>query len=92
MSGRSPVDVATSEPSSHNTRGREVIEYHDGTNPMSILSAALGIQKTRRRVRIIVQDADGLQDPSPDVAGLDRLDAEYLSRRGAFDFPSADTV
>ncbi|PIA94147.1 Cutinase transcription factor 1 beta [Cercospora beticola] len=59
---------------------------------MSILSSALGVQKTRRRVRIIVQDADCLQDPSPDVAGLDRMDAEYLSRRGAFDFPPADTV
>ncbi|PPJ50280.1 hypothetical protein CBER1_04886 [Cercospora berteroae] len=92
MSGRSPENAATSEPFSHDTRGREVIEYHDGTNPMSIWSAALGAQKTQRRVRIIVQDVDSLQCPSPDVAGLDRLDAEYLSRRGAFDFPPAATI
>jgi hypothetical protein len=84
---RSFVDPVSPTQLGQSTEGREIIEYHGGVNPITILGEVLGQRQPKRLVRIILQDSERPPDPSPDVAGLDRVDAEYLYKKGAFTIP-----
>lgn len=69
-------------------QGREVIEYHGGTNCMTILSEVFAKAPPKRLVRIVLSN----QNPNPgqprELLGLDEADVEYLNRKGAFIVPS----
>lgn len=72
---------------SQNTNQREVFEYHDGVNSMTILGEALGQQQSNRLVRIIVLDDGSKVDPQQAFPGLDDADIDYLQKKGALNFP-----
>lgn len=76
---------------SQNTNRREVIEYHEGVNSMTILGEALGQQRPNRLVRIIVLDDGSKLDPQKSFPGLDEADLEYLQKKGALKFPPRHT-
>jgi hypothetical protein len=69
------------------TQGREIIEYHGGTNSMTILAEVLGQKQPKRLVRITLQESERPHDSPQPGAGLDRADAEYLDKKGVFTIP-----
>jgi hypothetical protein len=72
-------------------RGREVIEYHDGINSITILGEIFGQKHSKRLVRIVLKDPDPPQGKQRELSGLDDVDAEYLQRKGAFNLPPRQT-
>lgn len=86
MSRRRPTVMSPTSPPP-NTNRREVIEYHDGVNSMTILGEALGHQQANRLVRIIVLDDGTKVDTQKAYPGLDEADIEYLQKKGALNFP-----
>jgi hypothetical protein len=62
----------------------DMFDYHDGTNPITILTEALGpdnnnplVQKTARGPNSIMESQDGLCD----------IDTKFLRRKGAYELP-----
>ncbi|EXJ66163.1 uncharacterized protein A1O5_10779 [Cladophialophora psammophila CBS 110553] len=76
----------------HLSQGREVMEYHGGTNQMTILSEVLGRLRPKRFVRIVLSDTlpsmpNVCSTLRPDLTRMDKVDREYLKKKRAFDFP-----
>lgn len=86
LSRRTPTVMSPTSPP-QNTNRREVIEYHDGVNSMTILGEALGHQQANRLVRIIVLDDGTKVETQKAYPGLDETDIEYLQKKGALNFP-----
>lgn len=74
----------------HLDQAREVIEYHEGVNSITILGEVFGRKHPRKLVRIVLRDSDLPRGKSRELSGLDDVDAEYLDAKGAFDLPAKD--
>jgi hypothetical protein len=85
MQGASPAD-------------RDVIDYHNSNNFMTILGELVGDQRARRLTRIVIRDTpptsaksnvlpalDGLRESGH--PSLDSRDLEYLTAKGVFNLP-----
>lgn len=83
-SGHSVVSPA-SDAQAHDRR--EVYEYHEGVNPMTIVGEALGQKGTNRLIRISVLNDASTFDCRRSFPGLDEVDIEYLHKKGALDYP-----
>lgn len=72
-------------------KGRGVIEYHDGTNSVTILSEILSRKRPRKLVRIVIEDPKisrgVVQAPGGLEVGLDEADIAYLHHKGALILP-----
>lgn len=66
---------------------RDVYEYHEGVNPMTIVGEALGQKGTNRLIRISVLNDASSFGCRKSFSGLDEADMEYLQRKGALDYP-----
>jgi hypothetical protein len=73
------------------TLGREVLEYHGGVNPITILGQVLGKNRPRRLVRIFLKDSESSADQVHALPNVDPSDMEYLQRKGAFNLPPSRT-
>ncbi|OQV06035.1 Fungal specific transcription factor domain-containing protein isoform 1 [Cladophialophora immunda] len=83
-----PRQIAVSpSPQSHNTDRHEVIELHEGVNPMTILGEALARQHPNRFVRVIVEDCSSKPCPRQYIAGFDYADVVYLETKGGLSLP-----
>ncbi|KAH0842469.1 hypothetical protein AYO21_10772 [Fonsecaea monophora] len=83
-----PRQIALSpSPQSQNTDRHEVIELHEGVNPMTILGEALGRQHPNRFVRVIVEDNHPKSYPRQYIAGFDYADVVYLEAKGGLSLP-----
>lgn len=69
------------------SQDREVIEYHDGTNSITILGEVFAQECPRRLVRILLRDPHSTTGKTPEMASLEKADREYLQTKGAFDLP-----
>ncbi|KAJ9637388.1 hypothetical protein H2204_004812 [Knufia peltigerae] len=65
------------------TDRREVIELHEGVNPMTILGGALAQHPPNRFVRFVVEEDGSQLDLSHSISGLDSADMAYLEAKGA---------
>ena len=65
---------------------REVIEFHEGVNSMTILGEALGHQRPNRLVRVLVAEEPNF-NPQHRFPGLDEADLAYIAAKGALDVP-----
>jgi hypothetical protein len=63
------------------------IEYHDGTNSITILSEALGPVAPIRLVQNITRKSNLWMGQQREIVALDDEDAGYLYRKGAFTLP-----
>lgn len=66
---------------------REVYEYQEGVNPVTIVGGAIGQQRTNRLIRISVLDDAPLNNRQSNFPGLDDVDMEFLRRKGALNYP-----
>lgn len=79
------------------TFGRDVVEYHNGTDYLSILGEALSCNRRRKLTRIVVDDkvmdmeaivpSPNLENARDELSGLDASDREYLLKKGVFTMP-----
>ena len=53
---QSAAPLGTPTSSSPQSKGQEIMEYHGGTNSMTILSEVLGRAPPKRLVRIVLRD------------------------------------
>lgn len=77
--------------------GRDVVEYHNNLNLLSILSEVVSQDRRRQLTRIVVDDkvvyTGVIAPPQPlsygqaELSGLDAASKEYLIKKGAFEFP-----
>lgn len=86
LSRRRPTMMSPTSPLQNPNR-REVFEYHDGVNSMTILGEALGQPRATKLVRLLVLDDGSKVDPQKAFPGLDEADVEYLQKKGALKFP-----
>jgi hypothetical protein len=82
------VDISFHDTVPNLSHGREVVEYHDTLNPVTILSRALGNHGPRKLVRLILRDSQPGTTDAHDFYGLDPVDLEFLQKKGAFSLPS----
>lgn len=72
-------------------KGRGVIEYHDGTSSVTILSEILGRKRPRKLVRIVIEDPisplGGPRAESGLESSLDEADIAYIQHKGALILP-----
>ena len=79
-------DQSTPASMSGRTEEREILEYHDGVNPTTILGELFAQSKPRRFVRVAVRDVFPMQqDQTEDIM---TANMEFLRKRGAFNLPS----
>jgi len=77
--------------------GRDVIDYHNSGNFMTILGELIGNHRARRLTRIVINDAPPMYDdslemplsgaPNSEVAALGAADLDYLLHKGVFRLP-----
>ncbi len=72
--------------------GRDVIEYHNGRNYITILGETMGNEQARHLTRIVINDGSTAHVYSKcgherDLAGLDAKDIKYLCEKNAFAVP-----
>ncbi|KAL2703936.1 hypothetical protein AAEP93_005007 [Penicillium crustosum] len=84
---QSAAPLGTPTSSSPQSKGQEIMEYHGGTNSMTILSEVLGRAPPKRLVRIVLRDPGSDPRHQLESTGLDDADIEYLQRKGALDLP-----
>lgn len=68
-------------------QGREVIEYHDGTSSITILSKVFGNPQSKKVVRIVLRDYEGNLSQQREFSGLETADLEYLQKKEVFVLP-----
>jgi len=72
-------------------KGRGVIEYHDGTSSVTILSEILGRKRPRKLVRIVIEDPKSppgiAQAQSGLESGLDEAEIAYIQHKEALILP-----
>ena len=69
--------------------GLEVVEYHDGTNSMTILGEVFGQGRKHRRslVRVVLPNSNHHHGQTGELSGLDDADVGFLRKKGALDLP-----
>jgi hypothetical protein len=67
--------------------GQEKIEYHSGTNSITILSGIFAEKYPRRFIRTVVRNQGGVGRQDMELLGIDSIDIEYLHRKNAFLLP-----
>ena len=82
--------------------GRDIVEYHNGLDYLSILGESLSRDKRRRVTRIVVDDevvytgfvhpSQHLREDSTELSGLDMTDRDYLIQKGVFTLPPMDCM
>ncbi|KAJ3517129.1 hypothetical protein NM208_g14751 [Fusarium decemcellulare] len=66
----------------------EVIEYHEGVTPVTILGEALGKRMPNRLTRVKLRGStDSGIDLTSGIAGFDLVDTAYLQQKGALVLP-----
>ncbi|KIW88199.1 uncharacterized protein Z519_11310 [Cladophialophora bantiana CBS 173.52] len=84
---RSRQGLLSPSPQSQNTHRCEVMELHEGVNPMTILGQALGQQHPNRFVRFMVEEDVSKPDLGHSFPGLDTADVAYLEAKAGLSFP-----
>lgn len=84
---RNRQEAISPTPQPQNPDSREVMELHEGVNPMTILGEALGRQRPNRFVRFTVQEDGSTSNSRQPIYALDVADAAYLKAKGALEFP-----
>ena len=84
---RGSVAAMSPSPQAQKLDRREVIEFHEGINSMTILGEVLGHQRPNRLVRVVLAD-DPKVTSHHRFPGLDDADMAYIAAKGALDFPS----
>ncbi|EXJ66283.1 uncharacterized protein A1O5_10435 [Cladophialophora psammophila CBS 110553] len=84
---RSRQEFLSPSPQSQNTHCREVMELHEGVNPMTILGQALGQHHPNRFVRFMVEEDISKPELGHSFPGLDAADVAYLEAKAALSFP-----
>jgi len=84
-------DTLSPAPAGRLDGGREIIEFHDGIDSITILGEVFGQKQPSRLVRIVLKNPNPSTGDPGERAGLDALDLEYLRRKGAFTLPPCET-
>ncbi|CZR65931.1 uncharacterized protein PAC_15831 [Phialocephala subalpina] len=85
-------------PSTQASQSREIVEYHEGTDSISILSGVIGQTRQKKLVRLVVSEPQSScqfptpertneEQPSVKYGSHDNADIQFLSKKGVFDLP-----
>ncbi|KAM5374737.1 hypothetical protein ACJZ2D_006381 [Fusarium nematophilum] len=86
---RGPATVISPTGSRGSDEYHEVIEFHEGVTPVTIVGGAIGCRAPNRLTCIKLRSSSG---PAPAIGpGLHAVDMEYLEKKGALNLPCTST-